>query len=130
MRTVELRGSSPCRRALWNGGSGARQENGRQPPASSVILRGIHMQRRDGTLGMPEAAPFDRIIVTAGGPEVPRPLTDQLDEGGILLIPVGPRPRAQRLMLLRKERGYKLFDGKSAGAKRFSKMYRRRVEMP
>lgn len=33
-------------------------------------------------------------------------------------------------MLLRKERGYKLFDGKSAGAKRFSKMYRRRVETP
>mgnify|MGYP000134263383 CR=1 FL=1 len=47
-------------------------------------LRGIHMQRRDGTLGMPEAAPFDRIIVTAGGPEVPRPLVDQLDEGGIM----------------------------------------------
>ena len=68
-------------------------------------LRGIHMQRRDGTLGMPEAAPFDRIIVTAGGPEVPRPLTDQLDEGGILLIPVGPRPRAQRLMRFRKEQG-------------------------
>ncbi len=36
-------------------------------------LRGIYMQRRDGTLGMPEAAPFDRIIVTAGGPEIPNP---------------------------------------------------------
>lgn len=68
-------------------------------------LRGIHMQRRDGTLGMPEAAPFERIIVTAGGPEIPRPLVDQLDEGGILLIPVGARPRTQRLMRLRKEQG-------------------------
>lgn len=68
-------------------------------------LRGIHMQRSDGTLGMPEAAPFERIIVTAGGPEIPRPLVDQLGEGGILLIPVGTRPRAQRLMRLRKEQG-------------------------
>ncbi len=66
-------------------------------------LRGIHMQRRDGTLGMPEAAPFDRIIVTAGGPEVPRPLVDQLETGGILLIPVGDKPRTQRLMRFRKE---------------------------
>ena len=68
-------------------------------------LRGIHMQRRDGTLGMPEAAPFERIIVTAGGPEVPRPLVDQLEEGGILLIPVGDKPRTQRLLRLRKEQG-------------------------
>lgn len=70
-----------------------------------LSLRGIHMQRRDGTLGMPEAAPFERIIVTAGGPEIPHPLVDQLDEGGIMLIPVGSRPRTQRLMRLRKERG-------------------------
>jgi protein-L-isoaspartate(D-aspartate) O-methyltransferase len=68
-------------------------------------LRGIHMQRRDGTLGMPEAAPFERIIVTAGGPEVPRPLVDQLEEGGILLIPVGEKPRTQRLLRVRKEQG-------------------------
>lgn len=68
-------------------------------------LRSIHMQRHDGTLGMPDAAPFERIIVTAGGPEIPRPLVDQLDEGGIMLIPVGARPRTQRLMRLRKERG-------------------------
>lgn len=59
----------------------------------------------DGTLGVPEAAPFDRIIVTAGGPEVPPPLVDQLDEGGILLIPVGSRPRTQRLLRLRKTQG-------------------------
>ena len=68
-------------------------------------LRGIHMQRRDGTLGMPEAAPFDRIIVTAGGPEVPRPLVEQLDEGGIMLIPVGSKPRTQRLVRVCKEQG-------------------------
>ncbi|WP_165065799.1 protein-L-isoaspartate(D-aspartate) O-methyltransferase [Desulfovibrio sp. ZJ200] len=68
-------------------------------------LRSIHMQRHDGTLGMPDAAPFERIIVTAGGPEIPRPLVEQLDEGGIMLIPVGARPRTQRLLRLRKERG-------------------------
>ena len=66
-------------------------------------LRGIHMQRRDGTLGMPEAAPFDRIIVTAGGPEIPNPLVQQLETGGILLIPVGEKPRKQRLIRIRKE---------------------------
>ncbi len=68
-------------------------------------LSGVHPERRDGTLGMPEAAPFDRIIVTAGGPEVPSSLVDQLDEGGILLIPVGGKRRAQRLVRVRKENG-------------------------
>ena len=75
------------------------------PLLRQLGLRSIHMQRRDGTLGVPEAAPFDRIIVTAGGPEVPPPLVDQLDEGGILLIPVGSRPRTQRLLRLRKTQG-------------------------
>ena len=45
-------------------------------------LRAIHMQRSDGTLGMPAAAPFDRIIVTAGGPQIPRPLLEQLAVDG------------------------------------------------
>ena len=52
---------------------------------------------------MPEAAPFDRIIVTAGGPEIPNPLVQQLETGGILLIPVGEKPRMQRLIRIRKE---------------------------
>ncbi|MBN1490741.1 MAG: protein-L-isoaspartate(D-aspartate) O-methyltransferase [Phycisphaerae bacterium] len=43
----------------------------------------------DGTLGWPEAAPFDRILVTAGAPDVPRPLVDQLIDGGRLVVPVG-----------------------------------------
>lgn len=66
-------------------------------------LRGIHLLRRDGTLGLPEAAPFDRIIVTAGGPKIPEPLVDQLDENGILLVPIGERPRSQRLIRLLKQ---------------------------
>lgn len=68
-------------------------------------LRGIHMQRGDGTLGLPGAAPFERILVTAGGPEIPPPLLNQLDEGGIMLIPVGEKPRSQRLIRLRKAQG-------------------------
>lgn len=67
-------------------------------------LHSIHVQLHDGTLGVPDAAPFDRIIVTAGGPEVPAPLVEQLDEDGILLIPVGPRLR-QRLVRVRKIQG-------------------------
>ena len=43
----------------------------------------------DGTVGWPEAAPFDGIIVTAGAPEVPEALREQLADGGRLVIPVG-----------------------------------------
>lgn len=43
----------------------------------------------DGTIGWREYAPFDGIIVTAGGPEVPRPLLEQLKDGGCLVIPIG-----------------------------------------
>lgn len=68
-------------------------------------VRGIHLFHRDGTLGLPEAAPFDRIIVTAGGPEIPAPLVDQLDNEGILLIPVGEKPRLQRLVRVCKSQG-------------------------
>ena len=49
----------------------------------------IHSRVGDGSLGWPEKAPFDRIIITAGAPEIPKPLTEQLAEGGILVIPVG-----------------------------------------
>lgn len=46
----------------------------------------------DGTRGLPEAAPFDAILVTAGGPELPAPLVEQLDrDGGRLVMPVGTR---------------------------------------
>ncbi|EPR42219.1 Protein-L-isoaspartate O-methyltransferase [Desulfovibrio sp. X2] len=65
----------------------------------------VKLKLDDGTLGWPEEAPFDRIIVTAGGPEVPRPLVDQLADDGILVIPVGPAKRTQMLKVVRKERG-------------------------
>ena len=68
-------------------------------------LRSIHMKFDDGTLGIPEAAPFERIIVTAGGPSVPPPLVQQLDDPGILLMPVGKQRRTQRLVRVSKNKG-------------------------
>jgi len=55
----------------------------------------------DGTLGRPSEGPFDRIIVTAGGPGFPEPLVEQLAVGGRLLAPVGSR-RRQMLTALEK----------------------------
>ncbi len=68
-------------------------------------IRNVRIKECDGTLGMPEVPPFDRIIVTAGGPEVPPPLLEQLKDPGIMLIPVGERRRMQRLLRIRKESG-------------------------
>ena len=45
----------------------------------------------DGSLGWPAEAPFDRVIVTAAGPEVPEPLLEQLADPGLLIMPVGDR---------------------------------------
>jgi len=61
-------------------------------------LGNVKIQTFDGTVGWGEFAPFDRILVTAGAPEVPSPYFDQLVEGGKLVIPEGDRDR-QRLML-------------------------------
>jgi len=49
----------------------------------------VNLHVADGTLGWPDEAPYDAIMVTAGGPEVPLPLTEQLAEGGRLVVPVG-----------------------------------------
>jgi protein-L-isoaspartate(D-aspartate) O-methyltransferase len=59
----------------------------------------------DGTLGWPEQAPFDRILVTAGGPKVPEPLVAQLADPGRMVIPVGETRRNQKLHVVRKENG-------------------------
>ncbi len=60
----------------------------------------------DGTLGWPQHAPFDGIIVTAGGPDVPAPLLEQLAVGGRLVIPVGPpdKQTMQRIVRLGPDR--------------------------
>lgn len=58
----------------------------------------------DGTLGWPEEAPFEKILVTAAAPEVPAALVEQLAEGGRLVIPVGGR-QLQTLVAFTKEEG-------------------------
>jgi len=58
----------------------------------------VHVLHGDGTLGWPEHAPYDAIVVTAGGPKVPPPLLEQLAVGGRLVMPVGSSPRFQKLV--------------------------------
>jgi len=53
--------------------------------------RRVHFRVGDGSAGWPEKAPFDRILVTAGMPEIPGILLDQLADGGRLVAPVGSR---------------------------------------
>lgn len=62
-------------------------------------LDNVHIVVADGTLGLPEYAPYDRIIVAAGAPAVPEPLREQLADGGRLVIPVGGR-MSQRLRII------------------------------
>jgi protein-L-isoaspartate(D-aspartate) O-methyltransferase len=63
----------------------------------------IHVRCGDGTLGWPEAAPFDAIVVAAGGPEVPEKLCEQLEVGGRLVIPVGSTVGRQSLIRITRE---------------------------
>jgi protein-L-isoaspartate(D-aspartate) O-methyltransferase len=70
----------------------------------------------NGTEGWPEHAPYDAIIVTAGAPQVPDPLREQLAEGGRLVIPVGDRT-AQELLWIKRE--HDTFVSKNLGGCRF-----------
>jgi protein-L-isoaspartate(D-aspartate) O-methyltransferase len=70
------------------------------------VLDGMRMSNvailvGDGTIGWSRYAPYDAILVAAGGPEVPQPLLEQMAEGGRMLVPVGTR-EAQRLVLVRR----------------------------
>ncbi len=58
----------------------------------------VHIFQGDGTLGCPEHAPYDAIVVSAGGPSVPDALRAQLVIGGRLVIPVGATPPEQELV--------------------------------
>jgi protein-L-isoaspartate(D-aspartate) O-methyltransferase len=70
----------------------------------------------DGYKGLPEAAPFDRIIVTAGAPEVPKALLSQLKVGGRLVIPVGFE---EQIMTLYVRTSEKEFEKKEYGSFKF-----------
>ncbi len=67
---------------------------------SGLGYRNVHVLHGDGTRGWPEHAPYDAIVVAAGGPQVPDALRKQLKVGGRLVIPVGSEARAQELTLV------------------------------
>lgn len=72
-------------------------------------VRNVHFRHTDGTLGWPENAPFDRIIITAAGPEVPRRLLlSQLIDGGIAVLPYGPAE--QQMLVALKRVGQRLIE--------------------
>ncbi|MGZ3297362.1 MAG: protein-L-isoaspartate(D-aspartate) O-methyltransferase, partial [Xanthobacteraceae bacterium] len=58
----------------------------------------VHVRHADGTKGWPEHAPYDGIVVAAGGPAIPESLKEQLKIGGRLIIPIGRDPRVQELV--------------------------------
>lgn len=64
----------------------------------------VHIRVADGSGGWPEAAPFDGIVVSAAAPAVPEPLAEQLAEGGRMVLPVGPLP-SQQLILVERVSG-------------------------
>lgn len=70
-------------------------------------LRNIHFRHADGTLGWEEAAPFDRIMITAGAPQLPMHLLlSQLKDGGLAVLPVGPED--EQMLVQVKRNGQKL----------------------
>ncbi len=68
----------------------------------ALAYRNVHVLHGDGTLGWPEHAPYDAIVVAAGGPDVPPALREQLAIGGRLVMPIGASPRLQTLVRVRR----------------------------
>ncbi len=80
-------------------------------------LHNITVVHADGSLGLPEQAPFDRIIVTAAAEDPPKLLIDQLRPGGIMVLPVGQSSAVQTLIrIVKTEKG---LDYTDLGAVRF-----------
>lgn len=74
-------------------------------------IRNVSVRCGDGTEGWSVYAPFDAILVAAGGPEIPEPLLDQLETGGRLVIPIGETQKSQRLVrVTRTEKGFSTED--------------------
>lgn len=70
-------------------------------------FRNVHFRLGDGTVGWPEMAPFDRVLIAAAAPQVPqRLLLSQLVDGGLAVLPAGPGQQQQLLLI--KRRGNKL----------------------
>jgi protein-L-isoaspartate(D-aspartate) O-methyltransferase len=74
----------------------------------------VSVKVMDGTLGWRAQAPFDAVLVTAGAPEVPEPLVQQLADGGRLVVPVGPRE--SQVLKIVERRGERTFAHELKGA--------------
>ena len=83
----------------------------------SLGIENVHFKIFDGSYGWSEFAPFRAIAVTAAAPDVPKPLLDQLEEGGRLVLPLGGDEEEQRLVRIVK-RG-EAFEREDHGACRF-----------
>lgn len=77
-------------------------ERARRVLIDELELANVHLRTGDGASGWPEAAPFDRVIVTAAAPEVPHALVAQLAPGGRMVIPVGEELDVQWLRVIDK----------------------------
>lgn len=77
---------------------------GAERKLASLGYENIRFRAGDGTLGWPEEAPFDRMLVTAGAPRVPEPLAQQLADGGVMVVPVGSRT-SQQLVKYTRQKG-------------------------
>lgn len=70
-----------------------------------IGYRNVHVVQGDGSVGLPEYSPFDKIIVAAGAPQAPPSLLAQLAEGGTMAVPVGNRVE-QQLLVVHKAGGH------------------------
>ncbi len=77
----------------------------------------VQVKIGDGYQGWPENGPYDAILVTAAPEEPPQPLINQLKDGGIMIIPVGPEGETQELVEIRKRNGK--VNTRNLGAVRF-----------
>lgn len=77
---------------------------------SEMGCTNVRVSLGDGWKGLPERAPYDRIVVTAAPDHLPEALVEQLVEGGLLVAPVGPQSADQRLERFRKKDGELLME--------------------
>jgi protein-L-isoaspartate(D-aspartate) O-methyltransferase len=89
---------------------------------SELACSNVEVHLGDGWSGLPSRAPFDRILVTAAPDQLPQALIEQLAEGGLIVVPVGPQSRDQRLERHRKREGQLVRE--DLGAVRFVPMVR------